>query len=232
MMHSNAPVLVSLLLAAVWTVAACGPASPSAVPTARPPVASGSSGSQPPGPLAWPAEFGVELTPGRYAGSPPFDVSFTVEVGERGWYTGHLHAEFFDLLRFDGLTLEDLPNRMVAFAHPTMVRLASGNEPATGLAPADAIAGLAARPDLVTSNQAPLELFGRPSVRIDLHADVSNTTVFGGPVGNFGMGPEREVRLVAMALDSGLLLVLVLAEADDLEAAWEEALRILETIEL
>lgn len=193
------------------------------VPSSTASVAPAATGPAPTGPLAWPADFGVEFALETYRSDPPFEIPFTLAVGERGWFSGHLHGEFFDLLRFDGLTLQDLPNRMVAFAHPAFVRGAGGNDPATGLSPEATIDGLAARPDLVSRNRSAVDLFGSPAPVVDLHADVSNTPLFGGALGNFGLGPELDVRIAAVSVDGSVLLVLVLAGADDLEAAWAQA---------
>src|SRR5215207_4370216 len=72
--------------------------SSSPLPTAVPPTF-------PPGPsgtLAWPATFDVEFEQATYFSAPPFAIPFTIEVDGPGWFSGHLHPDFFDLLRFDG----------------------------------------------------------------------------------------------------------------------------------
>src|SRR5574338_528723 len=64
-------------------------------PTSPPPA--------PPGAVAWPKVFDVELQAGRYWSNPPFRIPFSLDVAEPGWYSGHLHDDFFDRLRFDGV---------------------------------------------------------------------------------------------------------------------------------
>jgi hypothetical protein len=56
--------------------------------------------------------------------------------------------------------------------------------------------------------------------------------VFGGAGGDLGIGPELDTRLAFLPLNGRLLGVLVMAEADDLQAAWDLALRILDTVDL
>jgi hypothetical protein len=176
--------------------------------------------------------FGVDLVPGTYFSSPPFVMPFTLEVTEQDWQSGHLHEEFFDLVRWDGIPESDLPSVLLGFAQPTTVRGAGGNEDAANLTPDEAIDGLAARADLTATNRAAVELFGRPGASVDLHADVDNTPLFGGPAGNFGLGPERNLRLAAVAIDGGLLLVLVMAPPGEVAEAWDRVQPILVSIEL
>lgn len=204
-----------------------GSAAAGTTPAGSPSAAPRTSGT-----LAWPSAFGVDLAPGTYFSSPPFDVPFTLALGETGWQTGHLHAEFFDLIRFDGLPETDLPAVLFGFAQPAMIRGAGGNEPAAGLSPDAAIDSLAARADIAPSNRAAVDLFGRAGARVDLHADVANTQLFGGAAGNFGLGPERNLRIAAVAFDGGLLLVLVLAPPGEVEEAWARVQPILTSITL
>lgn len=209
-----------------------GPTAGGTAPVPTAPSTSPSSAPRPSGTRPWPSEFGIDLVPGTYFSSPPFDVPFTLVVGETGWQTGHLHAEFFDLIRFDGLPETDLPAVLFGFAQPTMVRGAGGNEPAAGMTPDAAIDGLATRADIGATNRAAVDLFGRPGARVDLRADVDNTQLFGGPAGNFGLGPDRNLRIAAVAFDGGLLLVLVMAPPGEVEEAWDRVAPILASIVL
>jgi hypothetical protein len=68
-------------------------------------------------------------------------------------------------------------------------------------------------------------------VTIAFHAEANTTPLFSGPGGTFGLGVDRDVRIAALAVDDALLLVLVQATPGDLDAAWAQALAILETVE-
>ena len=181
--------------------------------------------------LPLPTDFAVGLAPGTYFSTPPFDLPFTFEISEPGWRAGHLNGEFFDIQRFDGVPTTGLPSRILGFAHPWTIE---GGTPlhAADLTPEQAVAALVARDDLVTDDVANLELFGRSSVRVDVHVPVDSTSLFGGADGTFRQSADLDARLVVVPLDGGLLLVLVEASPADLDAAWEQALEILETVEL
>jgi hypothetical protein len=56
--------------------------------------------------------------------------------------------------------------------------------------------------------------------------------LFGGDDGVFRLDPAYDVRIVAIAVDGGLFLASVHAPAAELEAAWVQALPILESINL
>jgi hypothetical protein len=123
-----------------------------------------------------------------------------------------------------------LPERIVAFAHPVWIRGAA-NVDVADLAPADAVELLVARADLETANVTEMELLGRDAVRVDLHAPVPMIPVFGGDDGTFRQDTAHDARLVVLSIDAGLLLLISLAATDDLDAAWEDALPIFESIE-
>jgi hypothetical protein len=244
------PQAVALALA-VSTVLACAPASPgpTATPTAAStPVPSAGSPSltpaptpaatiarptvvpRPSGTLAWPTAFDVEFEQATYFSSPPFDVPFTLEVDEPGWFSGHLNGEFFDLLRFDGVPHTGLPTRMLTFGVPGHVRGPDGDVPVQDLT-AEAAADLIEQADdRTTSNRMDIELLGLTGVVLDIHSELNNTPIYGGAAGNFGLSPERDVRLAILAHADGFLLVGMLAEAGDLDAAWEHAEGILDTV--
>jgi hypothetical protein len=184
------------------------------------------------GVLAWPTAFDTPLEEATYFSSPPFRIPFTLVVGEPGWGTGHLHADFFDLLRFDGVAHEQLPNRMLAFADPDYVIGVHGNVSVATLTPRAALDLLAERPDLTVSTREQVELFGLAGERLNVHSATGSNHVFGGAGGDLGIGPELDTRLAFLPLNGRLLGVLVMAEADDLQAAWDLALRILDTVDL
>jgi hypothetical protein len=200
-------------------------AAPTVAPSPTPPV------PLPSGALRLPTAFAIELAPGTYFSTPPFDLPFTFEIRERGWRAGHLNGEFFDIQRFDGVPTTGLPSRILGFAHPWAIEGVTRLH-AADLTPEEAIAALAARDDLVTANVTDFELFGRAAVRVDIHAPVDNTPLFGGADGTFGQSVDHDARLAAVPIDGGLLVVLIEAKPDDLEAAWAQAAEILETVYL
>ena len=220
MVH-RAPLAVAIVLATA--VLACAPAAgptPSAPPTA--PSAS---------PLAFPRTTGEVLAAGRYASTPPFDIPFTFEVPADGWESMHLHGEFFDIGRFATAERQTAPVRWIAFGRPGFI---SGDEdvPAAELTPEEAAALLAARDDLTASEVVPSAFAGLDGVRLDLHAPAPNTPIFGGPDGAFNLEPSIDVRLGIVPLDDDLLLVFVGAPPGELDAAWDEAQPILESVDL
>ncbi len=204
----------------------------SAAPTAAPATAGPTVAPRPSGSLAWPTEFAVEMTPGTYFTSPPFVVPMTLTIDEPGWYAGHLNAVFIDLQRFDGLAVGSFPTRMLAFGRPENVRGADGAVPVAGLTPTAALDLMASRGSVKPGERAAVELFGLEGERIDLHSDLGNNPIFGTANGDFGLGPELGVRLAVLPFEDGLLIVGILAAADDVDAAWGQALAILGTVEL
>ena len=214
-------------------------ASPSATPGTAPsptPVASTASTPvpRPSGTLAWPTAFDVAFEEATYFSSPPFAIPFTLEVTEPGWFSGHLHADFFDLLRFDGVPHTGLPTLMLAFGDPEHWFGPDGEVPDDGLSPGAAADMTAEAERLTVSNRQPVELVGLSGVRIDVRAAAPNTHVFGGPGGDFGAGPQQPFRMAILERDGGLFLVLVLAQEGDgvdrLDAAWDRAQAILDSI--
>lgn len=243
--------LAAPLCAAIITLAACGtataptpvPSGPGATvtPTMQPPASAAPTAAatpsatpvpRPSGTLAWPAEFAVELPPGTYFTSPPFVVPMTIAVTEPGWYAGHLNPVFIDLQRFDGIESGSFPTRMLGFGWPENVQGADGPVPVDGLTPAAALDLLAARGSLEPGDRETIELIGLGGEWLDLHSDLANNPLFGTADGNFGLGPELDVRLVALPHAGGLLMLAVLAAADDVDAAWDQALPMLESIQL
>ena len=206
----------------------------SAAALACAPIATPGSAQSPspaPSPAAFPRTTGEVLAAGRYASSPPFDVPFTFTVPADGWESMHLHGEFFDIGRFATADRQTAPARWIAFGHPQHVR---GDEdvPAAGLTPEAAATLLAARDDLTASEAVPYALAGREGVRLDLHASAPNTPIFGGPEGDFGLEPSIDIRLGIVPLDNDLLVVFVGAPPGELDAAWDEAHPILESVDL
>jgi hypothetical protein len=198
------------------------PATPSAAPTRSP------LSTPPPGTTAWPGAFDIEVR-GTYWSSPPFRIPFEITIDEPGWYSAHLHDDFLDFMRFDDRP-HQFPNRMVGFADPEHVRGGDGEVAIGTLTPEAALELLAARASLATSNAAGQELFGLFGKRMDLHSATNNNPLFGAEGGDFGLGPELDVRLVVLPRADRLLVVLVLAAPGDLDGAWEQALPILETV--
>ncbi len=242
------PLAVLALISAF--VAACAPAgltpAPSAAVTASPavgtaapvataaptPTSRATPAPAPSGVLLLPTRFAQELEPGTYWSAPPFNIGFAFEVAEAGWVAGHLNPEFVDIQRHPGVPTEGvLPERMVGFAHPLQVYGSTMIEVAD-LSPAAAVQLWVDRTDIETANVEALELLGRDAVRVDLHAPVSMLPLFGGDDGIFRLDSAMDVRAVVVAIDGGLLLATVHAPTAELEAAWQEALPILESIDL
>jgi hypothetical protein len=196
--------------------------SPSATPAPTPP-----SGAR-----LLPTTFSVDIQPGRYFSAPPFELAFTFDVAEAGWQSGHLNGEFFDLQRWDGVPEGGLPSRLVGFAHPDTIQGPAGNVDVAELTPAAAVALLTSRDDLETANDETLQLLGRDAARVDVHVRVDNTSIFGGEDGTFRQGIDLDSRFVAVPIEGGLLLLVVEAKPDDLEAAWASALPIFESVDL
>ena len=214
------PAAVTAVLASA--VLACAPATPA--PTSTPGAPSAS-------PLAFPTTTGEVLVPRRYGSQPPFNIPFAFDAPAGGWESMHLHGEFFDLGRFATEERQTAPARWIAFGDPDHVR-GSEDVPDTDLTPAEAAALLAERDDLTASEPVPFSLDGREGVRLDLHAAEPNTPIFGGAEGDFGLEPSVDVRLGFVPVDEGLLVVFVAAPADELDAAWEEAQPVLESVDL
>lgn len=200
-------------------------ASPAATPSA--------AASLPPGVLGIPTAFAADLPPGRYLGSPPFEVPLTFEVLEPGWVVGHRGAAFLDMQRFEGEPGPGItPIRVIGFGHADRIRGEDGDVPILELTPRAAVELLAGRSSLDATHVRDLDLVGLPGARVDLHSEVGNNPVFGLADGTFGLGPELDLRLVVLPLDGDLLLLTVMAPPGELEAAWDEALPVLGTVDL
>jgi hypothetical protein len=200
-------------------------ATPTAPPaTASPSAVAGPSGS----PL--PESAGPALSPGRYRSTPPFDVPFAFDIPNEGWENWHLIPEFIDVVRYEGADRSGVPPRWLAFAHPTRIR-GMTDTAAAGLTPDEAAALFAARTDLEAGAVTSQSVAGRDGVRLDLAADHSNTVLFGGPAGNLALEGGQTARVVILPNGDDLLLVLVIAKPAELEAAWDEAGPILESVE-
>ena len=221
-MGRRPPAVASAVLAALAVVvAACAPvAAPG--PTESPSPARSA--------LAFPRTTG-EVVAGRYASDPPFDIPFTFEVPADGWESMHLHGEFFDIGRFATEERQTAPIRWIAFGHPGHIR-GDVDVPVAGLTPEAAATLLSARDDLSASEAVSFGLAGRDGVRLDLHATEANTPIFGGPDGDFGLEPSIDIRLGIVPLEEDLLVVFVGAPPGELDAAWDEAAPILESVDL
>jgi hypothetical protein len=238
----RAPAVLALISA---FVAACAPAgltpapsvavtaTPAAAATAAPtPTSRATTAPAPSGVLLLPTGFAQALEPGTYWSAPPFDIGFSFEVVEEGWVAGHLNPEFVDIQRHAGTPVEGvMPERVVGFAHPLQIH-GSAMTDAAGLSPAAAVQLWVDRTDIETANVEELELLGGDAVRVDLHAPVSMLPLFGGDDGIFRLDSALDVRAVVVAIEGGLFLATVHAPAAELEAAWLQALPILESIDL
>ena len=214
------PAAVMIVLASA--ALACAPATQA--PTSTP-------GAPPASPIAFPTTTGEVARPGPLRQPTAVQHPLHVRGAGRRWESMHLHGEFFDLGRFATEERQTAPARWIAFGDPEHVR-GSEDVPDTDLTPAEAAALLAERDDLTAGEPVPFSLDGREGVRLDLHASEPNTPIFGGAEGDFGLEPSVDVRLGFVPVDEGLLVVFVAAPADELDAAWEEAQPVLESVDL
>ena len=205
------------------------PSSPTASvqPTStRPPATPAATAPSSPEALRLPSASQVQIEPGRYSSRPPFDIEFTFDV-PAGWESGHLQGEFFDLLQ---LAAPGTPSRWIAFAHPDLI-YGETDVPAGELTPPEALDTMSALDGLETGPSSPFEIGGLTGVVADLRATAAQVPLFGGAAGDFGFTDELDLRLGIVPMDGALLLVLVMAPADELDAAWAEAAPILDSVE-
>jgi hypothetical protein len=239
----GALLVVVAVLAGACQASATPPPSPG-VTSAPSPAASGLPSGDPTGAprptpvpapsgvLLLPTTFAVALEPGTYWSSPPFDLGFAFEIPEPGWVSGHLNAEFTDIQQHEGEPVAGvLPERIIGFGHPRQIH-GTAIVDASGLTPAEAVDLWVERTDIETANQVQLELLGGDAVRVDVHAPVPMLPLFGGDDGTFRLDDALDVRIVVIAVEDGLFLATVHAPAADLEAAWDQALPTLESIDL
>jgi hypothetical protein len=186
----------------------------------------------PSGVLLLPTTFAIALEPGTYWSSPPFDLGFAFEIPEAGWVSGHLNPEFTDIQQYEGTPAAGVtPERIIGFAHPLQIHGTTILDAAELTAP-EAVELWVERTDIQTANRAELELLGGDAVRVDVHATAPMLPLFGGDDGTFRLDTSFDVRIVAIAVNDGLFLATVHAPAADLQAAWEQALPTLESIDL
>ncbi len=220
--------------------ATSGPSLAASVPPSTAAAASPVAGSPrhrltpapaPSGVTPLPTEFAAALEPGTYWSAPPFDIGFSFEVDQPGWIAGHLNGEFFDIQRDADGAGPELPQRLLGFAHPLEIHGMSIVE-ASQLTPDEAVDLWVDRSDIETANVTDMELLGGAAVRVDLHAPLPMLALFGGDDGTFRVDTDFDVRIIVVGLDDGLFLVTIHAPAAELEAAWSEALPILESIDM
>lgn len=230
-MRATAALFVVVLAGCSQAAVPSPVAVPSATPTPTPTtVASATPAASASAVLDFPTQSEVALAPGRYSSAPPFDIPFTFELAAEGWESAHLVGEFFDFVQFPSEPTEQ-PSRWIAFGHPTVIHHKTPT-PATDLSAAQAAALFANRPDVEAGPVTQTTFAARPAVRLDLVADSGNAQLFGGPEGNFGLTRQHDARVTIVELDGDLLIVLVLAPPAELEAAWNEAVPILDSISL
>jgi len=182
--------------------------------------------------MPWPTAQLEALSPGRYAISPPFDLAISLDVPE-GWHTLHLHGEFTDIGWFAGSAADGVPERIIAFGHPTTVR-GQDDVLAAGLTAGDVADLYRGRSDLEAGEPEAFRLDDRAGLWVDVLAPSFDTRLFSGSGDDgLGIGPDKAVRVVIIPMADGeLLLVTVHANPDDLSATWEAALPILASVDL
>ena len=214
-------------------------AAPQASPTPTPlspvtPAPTRQATPQPtpqPSPLSFPELSGEALDPGRYDASPPFAIKFTFEIPDDGWSSAHIHDEFFDVMRFDGPD-PNIPTRWVAWGYPDTIHGPDGEQPVAGLTAEEAIELMSNVPNVEASDPRPFSISGIDGIQADLHTDVAMTQLFGGGAGDFALEPAFDVRLGAVDLDPGLLLVMCFGPDGDLEDGCADAQPIINSVEI
>lgn len=198
-------------------------ASPTASAIASPTASASSVGAA----LRFPTAAEVPLPAGRYSSQPPFDIAFTFDVPAAEWESGHLHGEFFDILRLES---PGSPSRWIAFARPDVIH-GQTDAPAAGLSAQEAIDRMATLDGLESGPITPFEIGGLTGVAADFRAIGLQVPLFGGPNGDFGLDSDLALRLGAVPFEEALLLALVLAPDEELLVAWNEAAPILQSVE-
>jgi DNA-binding beta-propeller fold protein YncE len=138
---------------------------------------------------------GTSLRPGRYAYAQ-FAPSLSLEIGP-GWIGGHMHAEFFDVQREEGVLL--------GFARPAFVLGARGEVEAAGLAPDDALRTIATIDALDADAVAATSIDGHRAYEVRFRTSAS-VPLFGGDEGTFTI-EEGTHRLLALTIDGALALI-------------------------
>lgn len=161
------------------------------------------------------------MEPGTYRWDG-FEPVIEFEIGS-GWRVGHRHAEIFDL--FVG---GDFP--AVGFARFPFAIGADGEVPATDAAAA--IAALATNPDVELDDVGPASIGGLSGRTIDLRVTSDNTPIFGTGDEEFHFGPGFVARYHVLDIEGGVLLVAVMAEEGQLEAALPVAQPILDSLRI
>ena len=202
--------------------------TPTAVPTPSPTPTPIPVTPAPPTPMAFPRLSEVDLMPGRYSSSPPFDIPFTFEIPDVGWVSAHLHGEFFDVMRLDDAN-PGVPTRWVAWAHPQTV-YGTDEAAASGLTPAEAAATVASNPDVVATETRLFEIAEIDGVQLDVHATQPAVSIFGGPDGDFDLQPSHDARLGFVTVDGELVIVLCLGAPDELDEACADGQPILDSV--
>jgi hypothetical protein len=179
--------------------------------------------------LAFPTVSEVDLAPGRYDSSPPFDLAFSFEIPEDGWHSAHIHGEFFDVMRFDGADPR-APTSWVAWALPQTI-IGTTSQAAVDLTPEEAAELMSTKEGVTASETAPFTFLGEDGVQLDLSASAPVTHIFGGPEGNFGLDPIYPMRIGIVDNDPGLLLVLCLVPEDGEPTGCGDSQSIIDTAE-
>jgi DNA-binding beta-propeller fold protein YncE len=138
---------------------------------------------------------GTPLPPGRYAYSD-FAPSLSFEIGP-GWIGGHMHAQFFDVQREEGVLL--------GFARPAFVLGARDEVEAGGLAPEDALQTIATIDAVDADAVVATSIDGHRAYEIRFRTTAS-VPLFGGDEGTFTI-EEGTHRLLALTIEDALVLI-------------------------
>jgi len=181
--------------------------------------------------MTFPDLSGEALVPGTYQASPPFAIHFTFEIPDEGWSSAHIHDEFFDVMRLDGPE-PNIPTRWVAWGYPATVHGPNGAQPVEGLTPDEAVELMSNVPNIEASDPRPFTVAGLEGIQVDMHTDVEMTQIFGGEAGDLALDPTFDVRLGAVDLDPGLLLVMCFGPDGDLDGGCADAQPIIDSLRI
>jgi hypothetical protein len=146
---------------------------------------------------------GTSLEPGRYR-YDAFEPAMTFAVGP-GWVGGHVHAEFFDVQREEGVLL--------GFARPTFVMGRDGAVDSGRLGALDALRAIASIRGVDTDPVATTAIDGRRAFEIRTRS-AGAVELFGGDEGTFTAEAGRH-RVIALEVEGVLVLVIQHIWADD-----------------
>jgi len=133
-------------------------------------------------------------------------------------------------MRFEGPGQRS-PVRWVAWAHPETIH-GDRDARAADMTPQEAADLMASQLAVEAESSRPFTFAGLDGVQLDLHTEITQVPLFGGPDGDFQLDNSQDARIGIVKLDGQLLLVMCLAPPGELEAGCADARPILDSVEL